>query len=149
YFWTGRMHPCNGEEDSVKPFAEKIAGERGGFTLETRLSGAGVTMPPFGSSPQAKEAWRFAAGTYASDTKDQAWVLKGDCTRDANTWDRIELPALQKGGQVNCIWQLPPPNWNPPSLLWAAPGQESYCSGMATSSSATQTPTSTNGGGGV
>ncbi|WP_405487464.1 hypothetical protein [Streptomyces sp. NBC_00096] len=45
YFWTGRTGKCAGEEDSVKGLAERLAGERGGKTLEMRLREAGVRMP--------------------------------------------------------------------------------------------------------
>ena len=71
-FWTGRIGECYGEDDSVKPMAEKFARERGQKTLEMRLAEAGLKMPAFNTPDNnAKEIWRFASAEYARQSSGE------------------------------------------------------------------------------
>lgn len=120
YFWTGRTGKCAGEEDSVKGLAERLAGERGGKTLEMRLREAGVRMPSFDAPDPAKDIWRFASREYAKKTSYQAWVVKGSCVRDGNTWEEKELPNLKASGNVHCIWEIDAEHPLAEKLIWNA-----------------------------
>lgn len=134
WFWTGRRGACASEDDGVKTLAGTLASSHGGSTLEQRLSAKKVDMPPFGSSPDAKAAWRFASGTYATQASGDAFIVLGKCVRPGNTWETTELPSLQKGGKVKCVFQFSTTdNWENPAFLWAAPGQEATCKGKLTS----------------
>ncbi|MFG2313146.1 GDSL-type esterase/lipase family protein [Streptomyces sp. NPDC048566] len=118
YFWTGRTGKCASEEDSVKGLAEQIARERGGKTLEMRLREAGVSMPSFDAPDPAKDIWRFASREYAKKTSYQAWVIKGTCVRDGNTWEDKEFPNLKAGGQVHCVWEIDAEHPLTEKLIW-------------------------------
>ncbi|WP_328965348.1 GDSL-type esterase/lipase family protein [Streptomyces virginiae] len=118
YFWTGRTGKCAGEEDSVKGTAEQLARERGGKTLEMRLREAGVKMPSFDAPDPAKDIWRFASREYARKTSYQAWVIKGTCVRDDNTWEDKEFPNLKSGGQVHCVWEIDAEHPFAEKLIW-------------------------------
>jgi hypothetical protein len=128
FFWTGRFDPCTREENSVIRAVEKCAAERSAKTLEMRLRDAGVVMPPFGSSPEAKAAWKFAASSFAAATSGIAWVFEGQCVRPNNTWNDAEMPALLANGNTKCIFQL---NANISffhvDLLWNYDINENYC----------------------
>ncbi|MCF3131526.1 GDSL-type esterase/lipase family protein [Streptomyces olivochromogenes] len=129
-FWTGRVGACESEDDSVKPLAEKFAKWRGQKTLEMRLAEAGVKMPPFDTPDNnAKEIWRFASAEYARQTSGEAWVFKGKCVRDDNTWETRELPELKKSGKVKCIWEVDPDHEAYEKLIWNAWWWGSTCNG--------------------
>ncbi|MHA5052205.1 GDSL-type esterase/lipase family protein [Streptomyces sp. SD15] len=118
YFWTGRTGGCASEDDSVKGLAERIASERGGKTLEMRLREAGINMPSFDAPDPAKEIWRFASREYAKKTSYQAWVIKGSCVREGNTWEEKELPNLKASGKMRCIWEIDASNFRQEKLIW-------------------------------
>jgi hypothetical protein len=133
WFWTGRRGACATEDDGVKTLAGTLASSHGGSTLEQRLATQKVVMPSFGSSPDAKAAWRFASGTYATQASGDVFVVLGKCVRAGNTWETTELPSLQKGGKVKCVFQFTTAdNWKDPTFLWAAAGQEATCKGKLT-----------------
>lgn len=133
WFWTGRRGACASEADGVKTLAMSLAASHGGSTLEQRLASHKVNMPAFGSSPAAKAAWRFASGTYANQASGDVFVVLGKCVRDGNTWATTELPTLQKGGKVKCVFQFTSTdNWANPTFLWAASGQDATCKAKLT-----------------
>lgn len=120
-FCTGREGSCESEKDGVKPLAEKFARERGQDTLEMRLADAGLKMPPFDTPDNnAKEIWRFASAEFVRQTSDPAWVIKGKCVRDGNTWETRELPELENSGKVKCIWQINAGDLAHETLIWNA-----------------------------
>ncbi|KAG4065204.1 hypothetical protein HA402_007601 [Bradysia odoriphaga] len=128
WFWTGRRGACASEDDGVKTLAGTLASSYGGSTLEQRISSHNVSMPLFGSSKAAKAAWRFASITYATQASGNAFVVIGSCVRPNNTWEVAELPSLQRGGKVQCVYQLiSGDNWKNPTFLWAANGHEATC----------------------
>lgn len=136
WFWTGRRGACASEADGVISLSKSLASSHGGSTLEQRLANKKVAMPQFGSSPAAKAAWRFASGTYATQASGTAFVVLGKCVRPGNTWETTELPTLQKGGKVTCVFQFTSAdNWTKPQFLWAASGQDAACKAKLSSQS--------------
>lgn len=134
WFWTGRRGACASEADGVKTLAGTLASSHGGSTLEQRLAAKKVNMPAFGSSQDAKAAWRFASGTYATQASGDAFIVLGKCARAGNTWETTELPTLKKGGKVKCVFQFTTKDdWKNPEFLWASAGQEATCKGKLTS----------------
>lgn len=130
WFWTGRRGACASEDDGVKTLAGTLASSYGGSTLEQRISSQKVSMPPFGRSKAAKASWRFASITYATQASGDAFVVIGSCVRPNNTWEIAELPSLQNGGKVQCVYQfISGDNWKNPTFLWAANGHEATCQG--------------------
>ncbi|XP_037045254.1 uncharacterized protein LOC119080789 [Bradysia coprophila] len=128
WFWTGRRGACASEDDGVKTLAATLASSYGGSTLEQRICSQKVSMPPFGSSKVAKACWRFASITYATQASGDAFVVIGSCVRLNNTWKVAELPSLQRGGKVQCVYQfISDDNWKNPTFLWAANGHEANC----------------------
>ncbi|MET7784041.1 GDSL-type esterase/lipase family protein [Streptomyces sp. NPDC005388] len=130
-FWTGRIGSCQSEDDSVKKMVEEYARQRHQKTLEMRLADAGLKMPPFDTPDNnAKEIWRFASAEFARQTSDQAWVVKGKCVRDDNTWETRELPELKQSGKVKCIWQIDAGDLVHEKLIWNAWWWASTCNGQ-------------------
>jgi hypothetical protein len=128
WFWTGRIGQCRSEGDGIKDLAAKLASSHGGSTLEQRIATNHIQMPQFGTSPEAKKAWRFASGTYANKASGDAFVVLGKCVRAGNTWDTTEFPGLKQGGKVNCVYQFQDKDgYKAPTFLWAKSGQEASC----------------------
>lgn len=120
-FWTGRTGSCSSPADGVIVTTQNFARGRGQKTLEMRLRDAGINMPVYAEhnpDPRSKQLWRFASREFAAQSFGQAWVVKGTCVRDSNTWERNELPELKTSGKIKCIWEISATDFAHEKLIW-------------------------------
>jgi RHS repeat-associated protein len=111
YFWSGLGR---GGETT----AAQIAANNGGTTLEMLLDAQGITMPAWDASSESSvAAWQSASAAYARGASGDVNVILGDSLRPGNTWESVELPALQENENVSSITQIHPTTGQQ-SVIW-------------------------------
>lgn len=102
YFYSG----LGKEGDKV---AAGLAGERGGTTLETKLSEAGIVMPEYNMNDKASmEAWREASRQYAARASGDVHVVAGERMTADGVFATVEYPTLQANEKVTRILSVDP-----------------------------------------
>ncbi|KAJ6474884.1 hypothetical protein C8R45DRAFT_834596 [Mycena sanguinolenta] len=105
YFWSGRIPPALGPEDSVEFFARDQARRLGGTTLQDTL--INVAMPTFTQRDQnSVDTWVYASGAYANASRGVTYVWRAGTPREGNVFDTLEFPLLQRNQAVTAVIQI-------------------------------------------
>jgi hypothetical protein len=104
FFWSGKTKGVGGDE-----VAAKIAGERGGTTLELLIKERGIKMPEWDTSnPASVKAWEDISAEYAKGAAGEVRAVVGDKLRPGNIWETKELPRLKANPAVTKITVIDP-----------------------------------------
>lgn len=102
YFWSG-LGPGGANT------AGGVARSGGGTTLEMFIESRGIQMPVWdAANPASIKAWNDVSRVYAGGASGEVRAVLGNNLRPGNTWQTVELPALQANPNVTRIITVNP-----------------------------------------
>lgn len=100
FFWSGRTSKGIG----VQQDAVRIAGSKGGTTLEMLLEKRNIKLPDWdASNPAVVKVWEDVSAEYAKQVSGEVRAVLGKQLREGNVWQTKELPALMENANVKKI----------------------------------------------